>query len=101
MGSDLIRLSALLDDAKCFDLIRQHRVTHFCGAPIVHSTMANAPAALRAGIEHKVKAFVASAAPRRMSPATRPAALRSARAVASGLPPRSGTLTGAGPLLTK
>ena len=23
MGSDLIRLSALLDDAKCFDLIRQ------------------------------------------------------------------------------
>ena len=25
MGSDLIRLSALLDDAKCFDLIRQHR----------------------------------------------------------------------------
>jgi transposase-like protein len=25
MTSDLIRLSALLDDAKCFDLIRQHR----------------------------------------------------------------------------
>src|SRR5215218_1806417 len=25
MGTDLIRLSALLDDAKCFDLIRQHR----------------------------------------------------------------------------
>src|SRR3954451_16734167 len=25
MTTDLIRLSALLDDAKCFDLIRQHR----------------------------------------------------------------------------
>ena len=52
-----------IDAAAIFDLIRKHRVTHFCGAPIVHSTMPNAPAALRAGIEHKVKAFVAGAAP--------------------------------------
>ena len=46
-----------------FDLIRKHRVTHFCGAPIVHNTILNAPAAPRAGIEHQVKAFVAGAAP--------------------------------------
>ena len=52
-----------VDAAVIFDLIRKHRVTHFCGAPIVHNTILNAPAALRAGIEHQVKAFVAGAAP--------------------------------------
>ena len=46
-----------------FDLIRAHRVTHYCGAPIVHSTLINAPAELRAGIEHRVHAMVAGAAP--------------------------------------
>ncbi|MBB5510280.1 acyl-CoA synthetase [Paraburkholderia atlantica] len=51
-------------DAKViFDLIRRYRVTHYCGAPIVHSTIANAPEEWRAGIEHKVKAMVAGAAP--------------------------------------
>ena len=43
--------------------IRDHKVTHFCGAPIVHSTIINAPAELRAGIDHKVSAMVAGAAP--------------------------------------
>ena len=43
--------------------IRQHKVTHYCGAPIVHSTIINAPAELRAGIDHKVCAMVAGAAP--------------------------------------
>ena len=52
-----------VDAAVIFDLIRKHRVTHFCGAPIVHNTILNAPAAPRAGIEHQVKAFVAGAAP--------------------------------------
>jgi fatty-acyl-CoA synthase len=46
-----------------FDLIREHRVTHYCGAPIVHSTLVNAPAELRAGITHQVSAMVAGAAP--------------------------------------
>ena len=32
-------------------LIREHRVTHYCGAPIVHSTLINAPDELRAGID--------------------------------------------------
>ena len=46
-----------------FDAIRSHKVTHFCGAPIVHSTLVNAPAALKVGITHKVSALVAGAAP--------------------------------------
>jgi fatty-acyl-CoA synthase len=46
-----------------FGLIREHKVTHYCGAPIVHSTLLNADPALRAGIDHKICAFVAGAAP--------------------------------------
>ncbi len=46
-----------------FDLIRQHTVTHYCGAPIVHGLLVNAPAQLKAGINHTVKAMVAGAAP--------------------------------------
>jgi fatty-acyl-CoA synthase len=46
-----------------FDAIREHRVTHYCGAPIVHSTLINAPDELRAGIAHRVSALVAAAAP--------------------------------------
>ncbi|PRE51216.1 acyl-CoA synthetase [Burkholderia multivorans] len=51
-------------DAKTvFDLIRRERVTHYCGAPIVQSAIANAPAKLREGIDHTVHAMVAGAAP--------------------------------------
>lgn len=51
-------------DAKTvFDLIRRERVTHYCGAPIVQSAIANAPAELREGIDHTVRAMVAGAAP--------------------------------------
>ncbi len=51
-------------DAKMiFDLIAQHRVTHYCGAPIVHNTLINAPAAWRQGIRHTVNCLVAGAAP--------------------------------------
>ena len=46
-----------------FDLIRRHKVSHFCGAPVVHNMLINAPAQLRAGIEHKVSAMVAGASP--------------------------------------
>ncbi len=46
-----------------FDAIREHGVTHYCGAPIVHLTLINAPAEMRAGIEHKVHCLVAGAAP--------------------------------------
>jgi fatty-acyl-CoA synthase len=52
-----------VDAAVIFGLIKAHGVTHYCGAPIVHSTLANAPAELRQGIAHKVSAMVAGAAP--------------------------------------
>ena len=46
-----------------FRLIKEHRVSHYCGAPIVHQTLINAPDELKRGIEHKVSALVAAAAP--------------------------------------
>jgi fatty-acyl-CoA synthase len=46
-----------------FKLIKQHRVTHYCGAPIVHQMLINAPDALKRGIDHKVSGLVAAAAP--------------------------------------
>ncbi len=52
-----------VDAALIFKLIKEHKVTHYCGAPIVHSTLVNAPVELRRGITHKVSAFVAGAAP--------------------------------------
>ena len=45
------------------DAIREHKVSHYCGAPIVHSLLVNAPAEMRAGIDHKVSALVAAAPP--------------------------------------
>ena len=45
------------------DAIRDHRVTHYCGAPIVHSMLVNAPDEMRRGIEHRVSGLVAAAAP--------------------------------------
>ncbi|MGB9148688.1 MAG: acyl-CoA synthetase [Burkholderiales bacterium] len=51
-------------DAKLiFDLIRSHKVTHYCGAPIVHNTLINAPQEFKQGINHVVKCLVAGAAP--------------------------------------
>jgi fatty-acyl-CoA synthase len=46
-----------------FDAIREHQVTHYCGAPIVHSMLINAADELKRGIGHKVHAMVAAAAP--------------------------------------
>ena len=47
-----------------FDAIREHKVTHYCGAPIVHGMLINAPEALRAAAStHKVSALVGGAAP--------------------------------------
>ena len=45
------------------DLIREHRVTHFGGAPIVHNMLLNAPSELWEGITHRVRAYIAGAAP--------------------------------------
>ena len=46
-----------------FDAIRDHSVTHYCAAPIVHGMLINAPAALKQGLPHNVRAMVAGAAP--------------------------------------
>ena len=48
---------------RIFALIREHRVTHYCGAPIVHSMLIDAPETMKAGIEHPVACMVAGAAP--------------------------------------
>lgn len=45
------------------DAIREHGVTHYCGAPIVHGMLVNAPEELRRGLPRGVKAMVAGAAP--------------------------------------
>jgi fatty-acyl-CoA synthase len=52
-----------VDAALIFELIKKHKVTHYCGAPIVHSTLINAPEELKRGITHKVRGMVAAAAP--------------------------------------
>jgi fatty-acyl-CoA synthase len=52
-----------VDAAVIFDLIRKEKVTHYCGAPIVHQALINAPDELKQGIAHKVHGMVAAAAP--------------------------------------
>ena len=52
-----------VDAAAILELIRAERVTHYCGAPIVHMMLINAPPEWRAGIGHRVHAMVAGAAP--------------------------------------
>jgi fatty-acyl-CoA synthase len=52
-----------VEAARIFELVREHRVTHYCGAPIVHAQLASAPPELRAGITHQVKGMVAAAPP--------------------------------------
>ncbi len=52
-----------VDPRLIFDAIREHGVTHYCGAPIVHSMLANAPEAWREGINHKVSGLIAAAPP--------------------------------------
>ena len=45
------------------DAIRSHGVTHYCGAPIVHGLLVNAPEEMKQGLPTGVKAMVAGAAP--------------------------------------
>ena len=52
-----------VDAQAIFDAIRDHGVTHYCGAPIVHGLLVNAPDAMKAGVPAGVKAMVAGAAP--------------------------------------
>jgi fatty-acyl-CoA synthase len=45
------------------DAIKSHGVTHYCGAPIVHGLLVNAPDEMKQGLPTGVKAMVAGAAP--------------------------------------
>jgi fatty-acyl-CoA synthase len=46
-----------------FESIKQHGVTHLCGAPIVLNMMVNAPDAERSLVDHPVEAMTGGAAP--------------------------------------
>ena len=52
-----------VDPTLIFPLIREHRVTHMSGAPIVYGLLINASEQLRAGIEHPIHGLIAGAAP--------------------------------------
>ncbi|MDB5842002.1 MAG: acyl-CoA synthetase [Herminiimonas sp.] len=52
-----------VEAAAIWNAIRDHKVSHYCGAPIVQSLILHAPPELRGGITHKVAAMVAGAAP--------------------------------------
>jgi fatty-acyl-CoA synthase len=52
-----------VDPELILQLIRQHNVTHYCGAPIVHAMIAEAALTQTAPIEHKVAGLIAGAAP--------------------------------------
>ena len=52
-----------VETAAIFRSIREHRVTHLCGAPIVLNMMINAPAAERALVDHPVEFMTGGAAP--------------------------------------
>jgi fatty-acyl-CoA synthase len=43
--------------------MREHRIDHYCAAPIVHSLIYNAPEEMRVGITQQVRGLVAGAAP--------------------------------------
>ncbi len=52
-----------VDPQKILHLIREHQVTHLCGAPIVLNALVNMPESAKAAIDHPVNAMVAGAAP--------------------------------------
>ena len=48
-----------VDPEKILQLIRDHQVTHMCGAPIVLNALLNVPESAKAGIDHEVKSMTA------------------------------------------
>jgi fatty-acyl-CoA synthase len=52
-----------VDAQAMFDAMRDQGVTHYCGAPIVHGLLVNAPAAMKVGVPAGIQAMVAGAAP--------------------------------------
>jgi fatty-acyl-CoA synthase len=52
-----------VEAAAIFGAMREHKADHYCAAPIVHTMLINAPAEMREGITHPVRAMVAAASP--------------------------------------
>ncbi|WP_355661908.1 acyl-CoA synthetase [Halomonas salifodinae] len=52
-----------VDPEVILDSIRRHRVSHYCGAPVVHSMIADAAVAAQDPITHPVAGLIAGAAP--------------------------------------
>ena len=52
-----------VDPEKILQLIRDHHVTHMCGAPIVLNTLLGASEAAKSGFSHTVQTMTAGAAP--------------------------------------
>ena len=52
-----------VDPTLIWSLVREHHITHLCGAPIVYSMLIDAPAELRVGLEHTLQGLIAGAAP--------------------------------------
>ena len=52
-----------VDAQHIFAAIKEHGVTHYCAAPIVHNLLVNAPDELKEGVPAGVKGLIAGAAP--------------------------------------
>src|SRR4051794_21644691 len=52
-----------VDAATIYRLVAEHRVTHYCGAPVVHNLLLDAPAELRGTLDHELHAMIAAAPP--------------------------------------
>ena len=52
-----------IDPAQVFTAIRDHRVTHLCGAPVVLNMLVHAPAEAKVRFEHVVEVATGGAAP--------------------------------------
>jgi fatty-acyl-CoA synthase len=56
-------IAAVAGTNVCLRKVREHRVSHYGGAPIVHNTLLHAATLEDPGLEHAVAALVAGAAP--------------------------------------
>jgi fatty-acyl-CoA synthase len=52
-----------VDAQHIFSAIKEHGVSHYCAAPIVHNLLVNAPAEMKVGVPAGVKGLIAGAAP--------------------------------------
>ena len=52
-----------VDAQHIFAAIKEHGVTHYCAAPIVHNLLVNAPDEMKIGVPAGVKGLIAGAAP--------------------------------------